>query len=256
MPRHAPKLLLGLALGSALSLPARAEQITVFAAASLKTALDQVAADWNASSDDQVVVSYAGSPVLAKQIQQGAPADIFISAAVEWMDLLQDQALIREDSRLDLLGNALVLVGHQSKDMPVTIGDDFDLATRLGSGKLAMALVDSVPAGVYGKQALVSLGQWEAVAANVAQADNVRAALALVATGEAPLGIVYATDAVAEPRVGGIGQFPADSHDPITYPTALTIDSNDAAGGFLDYLQGQAAGQTFTVQGFTLTHDG
>ncbi|MDN5568688.1 MAG: molybdate ABC transporter substrate-binding protein [Paracoccus sp. (in: a-proteobacteria)] len=256
MSRLVPRFSLGLVTGLALALPVHAEQITVFAAASLKTALDQVADDWNASSDDQVVVSYAGSSGLAKQIQQGAPADIFVSAAVEWMDLLQDQALIRVDSRVDLLGNALVLVGFQSKEAPVSIGSGFDLATRLGSGKLAMALVDSVPAGVYGKQALVSLGQWDAVAANVAQTDNVRAALALVATGEAPLGIVYATDAVAEPKVGVIGQFPQDSHDPITYPAALTADSNEAAGDFLDYLQGQTAEQAFVAQGFTLARDG
>ena len=252
MTRLAPKLTLGVVLALACATPMRAEQITVFAAASLKTALDRVADDWNAMSDDTVVVSYAGSSALAKQIQQGAPADIFISAAVDWMDLLQDQELILPDSRVDLLGNSLVLIGGQGAK-PVTLAPDFDLSGLLGQGKLAMALVDSVPAGVYGKQSLLSLGLWQGVAANVAQADNVRAALALVASGEAPLGIVYATDAAAEPDVAVIGRFPEDSHDPITYPAALVADSSHSqARDFLDHLQGDQAGGVFEAEGFTV----
>ncbi|MEO1909670.1 MAG: molybdate ABC transporter substrate-binding protein [Paracoccus sp. (in: a-proteobacteria)] len=252
MTRLAPKLTLGVVLVLACATPMRAEQITVFAAASLKTALDRVADDWNAMSDDTVVVSYAGSSALAKQIQQGAPADIFISAAVDWMDLLQDQDLILPDSRVDLLGNSLVLIGGQGAK-PVTLAPDFDLSGLLGQGKLAMALVASVPAGVYGKQSLLSLGLWQGVAANVAQADNVRAALALVASGEAPLGIVYATDAAAEPDVAVIGRFPDDSHDSITYPAALVADSSHPrARDFLDHLQGDQAGGVFEAEGFTV----
>jgi molybdate transport system substrate-binding protein len=251
------RLSLGFVTGLTLSLPVHAEQITVFAAASLKTALDKVATEWNAVSDDQVVVSYAGSAALAKQIQQGAPADIFISAAVEWMDLLQDQDMIVADSRRDLLGNLLVLVGFQAPDAPVTIDSDFDLAGRLAGGKLAMGLVTSVPAGVYGKQSLDHLGLWDSINSNVAQADNVRAALALVATGEAPLGIVYATDAVAEPKVGVVGTFPADSHDPIVYPAAVTADSaHYGAADFLNYLHQDSANAVFAGQGFTVIgHD-
>ncbi|WP_378944143.1 molybdate ABC transporter substrate-binding protein [Paracoccus sp. R86501] len=246
------KLTVGVVMALAFAAPLHAEQITVFAAASLKTALDRIADEWNATAQDQVVVSYAGSSALAKQIQQGAPADIFISAAVDWMDLLQDQDLIAPDSRIDLLGNDLVLIGGQG-DQPVDLGPGFDLPGLLGQGKLAMALVDSVPAGVYGKQALSSLGLWEGVSGNVAQADNVRAALALVASQEAPLGVVYATDAAAEPEVAVIGHFPDDSHDPITYPAALVADSrHPQAQGFLDYLMGRDAGQVFAGQGFTL----
>lgn len=258
MPRPAPRLLLGSVTGFLLAMPVHAEDITVFAAASLKTALDQAVAEWNMDAKEQVVVSYAGSSALAKQIQQGAPADVFISAAVEWMDLLQQQDLIRADSRVDLLGNSLVLIAYQAENSDATIGPDFDLTAKLNGGKLAMALVDSVPAGVYGKQSLSSLGLWDAVKDNVAQADNVRAALALVATGEAPLGVVYATDAVAEPDVGVIGKLPADSHDPIVYPAALISDSSNAgAESFLEYLRGDVAGQAFSGQGFTvIAHDG
>ena len=248
----ATKLAFGVITALAFAAPLRAEQITVFAAASLKTALDRVADDWNAGAQDQVVVSYAGSSALAKQIQQGAPADIFISAAVDWMDLLQDQDLIAADSRVDLLGNSLVLIGGRG-DAPVDLGADFDLPGLLGQGKLAMALVDSVPAGVYGKQALESLGLWDGVAAKVAQADNVRAALALVASQEAPFGVVYATDAAAEPRVATIGRFPDDSHDPIIYPAALIAEGgHPQVQAFLDHLMGRDAGLVFKEQGFTL----
>ncbi|RJE81728.1 molybdate ABC transporter substrate-binding protein [Paracoccus sp. JM45] len=253
MSGYAYGVSLGLMAGLAFAAPAQAENITVFAAASLKTALDQIAVDWNADADDKVVVSYAGSSALAKQIQQAAPADIFISASVEWMDLLQEQDLIRADSRTDLLGNSLVMIGYQAGNSDAVLDRDFDLSGRLGGGKLAMAFVDSVPAGVYGKQALTSLGLWDKVQDVVAQADNVRAALALVAIGEAPLGIVYATDAIAEPRVGIIGTLPAESHDPIIYPAALTTDSdNSDAISFLDYLHSDAATAVFEGQGFSV----
>jgi molybdate transport system substrate-binding protein len=242
-----------LALGPALA-PGRAgaEDITVFAAASLKNALDAVAADWSAETGNEAVISYAGSSALAKQIEQGAPADIFISASTDWMDALAGGGHIREGTREDLLGNTLVLIAHGTGAAPVEIGPGLDLASMLGDGRLAMALVDSVPAGVYGKAALSSLGLWESAAPKVAQADNVRAALALVATGEAPMGIVYRTDAKAEDDVTVVGTFPADSHKPIVYPAAVTTESADpeTAAAFLDYLAGEEARPAFEAEGF------
>jgi molybdate transport system substrate-binding protein len=239
-----------LALGPAC---AGTAEITVFAAASLKTALDEIVAGWEAGAGNEITVSYAGSPALARQIEQGAPADIFISASRDWMDALAAGGHIRDETRRDLLGNALVLIAHGDA-APVEIGPGFDLAGMLGDGRLAMALVDGVPAGVYGKAALSSLGVWEAVAPKVAQADNVRAALALVATGEAPLGIVYRTDAAAEAGVTVVGTFPPESHPPIVYPAAVTAESADpeAATGFLDYLSGAQARAAFERQGFVV----
>lgn len=229
---------------------AHADEITVFAAASLKTALDQIAADWQKAHGDTVVISYAGSSKLAKQIQEGAPADLFISASSDWMDAVEKSGDIDTATREDLLGNTLVLVGHGSP----AAGAVADLPKLLGDGKLAMALVDSVPAGQYGKQALEKLGLWSTVESHVAQADDVRAALKLVATGEAPLGIVYGSDAVAEKGVGVVATFPADSHTPITYPAAVTksADTPEAAA-FLKALKAEPARGIFEAQGFTVT---
>ncbi|MDQ7260734.1 molybdate ABC transporter substrate-binding protein [Paracoccus sp. PS-1] len=234
----------------ALAPAAQADEITIFAAASLKDALDEIAADWQRSHDDTVAISYAGSSQLAKQIQEGAPADLFISASTDWMDVVQESGDIDPATRKDLLGNTLVLVGTgKPAEAPVT-----ELPALLGDGKLAMALVDSVPAGQYGKAALTSLGLWDQVESQVAQTDNVRAALKLVATGEAPLGIVYGSDAVAEPGVGVVATFPADSHDKITYPGAVTraADTPQAAA-FLDSLSQEPAKSIFESQGFTVT---
>ncbi len=242
-------LLAALVIGTAA--PALADDITVFAAASLKTALDRIAAEWQAQGGAPVVVSYAGSSALTRQLQHGAPADIFISASKDWMDAVQKDGLVRDHSRRDLLGNSIVLIGH-GQGAPVEISPALDLAGMLKGGYLAMALVDSVPAGVYGKASLESLGLWDSVSAQVAQADSVRAALALVSTGEAPLGIVYATDAAAEDAVSVLGRFPADSHSPITYPVALMKDAGDGAQAFLDYLSGPGARAAFAGQGFTV----
>lgn len=243
--------LLALAL-AALPLPALADDVVVFAAASLKTALDEVAAGFTAETGHAVTISYAGSNQLAAQIIEGAPADIFISAAVNWMDEVENAGAVVEGTRSNLLGNTLVLVAAGEAD-PVEIVPGFDLAGLLGDEKLAMALVDSVPAGQYGKAALESLGIWEAVEPNVAQADNVRAALALVATGEAPYGIVYATDAAAEPGVSVIGTFPADTHPEILYPAALLTEAADEADrAFFDALSGDAADAIFAEQGFAI----
>ncbi|MBI1220889.1 MAG: molybdate ABC transporter substrate-binding protein [Rhodobacteraceae bacterium] len=237
---------------TALPAPAQAGQITVFAAASLKTALDQIAADWTTDTGNTAVVSYAGSSQLARQIQQGAPADLFLSADEAWMDTLDKAGLIQTATREDLLGNALVLVAPKAAAAPLAIAKGFDLAGMLGDNHVAMALVDSVPAGKYGKAALTSLGVWDAVAPKVAQSDNVRAALALVATGEAPFGIVYATDAAAEPRVAVVGTFPEDSHPPIIYPAALTKTAQGPAADFQHYLSGAKAVAVFAQQGFTV----
>lgn len=233
---------------------AEAGNPVVFAAASLKNALDDAAALYVESTGKAVTLNYAGSSTLAKQIEQAAPADIFFSANIDWMDYLEERGLIDKDSRVTLLGNAIVLVAPKESDAAIDIGPNMPLAELLGNdGHLAMANVDSVPAGLYGKAALEHLGVWDAVADRVVQADNVRSALAFVASGEAPLGIVYATDAAAEPAVRIVGTFPADSHPPILYPVALTASSENAgAASFLDFLKSDAARPAFEKQGFVL----
>lgn len=233
-----------------LATPAFADEVVVFAAASLKNALDPIAADFQTATGHTVTISYAGSNALAKQIIEGAPADIFLSAATNWMDEVEKAALTT--TRKDLLGNTLILIAHGKDAAAVEITPQLDLPTLLNSGKLSMAMVDSVPAGQYGKEALQSLGLWDAVAPSVAQSENVRAALALVAQGEAPLGIVYGSDAVAEDNVTVLGTFPADSHKPITYPAALLTNAQDDADrAFFDALSAPAAAAIFTAQGFT-----
>lgn len=237
-----------------LAAPAGAARIDVMAAASLRTALDRIAAAWEGRTGDDIRIAYAGSPQLARQIEQGAPADIFISAAPAWMDYLDQRRLTDAATRLDLLGNRLVLIAAGGDAAPVDLAPGLDLARMLGDGRLAMALFDSVPAGVYGKAALTSLGLWDAVRPKVAQAENVRAALALVATGEASYGIVYATDARAQPGVTVVATFPADSHPPITYPAALTAaGAGDAqARAFFDALRQPAARAVFEAEGFAV----
>lgn len=229
------------------ALPAHAEQINVFAAASLKTALDQIAADWTAETGDEVLISYGGSSALARQIIEGAPSDLFISASIKWMDEIEKAGLVQAGSRKDLLGNTLILIAH-GKAEPIT-ELPADPVAMLKGGKLAMALVDAVPAGQYGKQSLESLGLWTALEPHVAQADNVRAALQLVATGAAPYGVTYASDAIASPEVTAVYTFPEDSHDPITYPAALTSES-PAAKAFLDELSSAEATGIFKANGF------
>jgi molybdate transport system substrate-binding protein len=239
----------------ATTITAKADDVTVFAAASLATALAEIAPPFEAETGDTLVIVLAGSSALARQIQQGAPADIFISASTDWMDTIAADGLIEAGGRFDLLGNQLVLIGHGSKD-PVMIDANLDLAALLGGGRLAMALVDSVPAGIYGKAALENLGLWDGVAPWVAQSDNVRAALAFVATGEAPLGIVYATDAAAQDNVSIIGTFPADSHPPIIYPVAdLANRDFPAENRFVAYLRGPVAQAAFARQGFRVLVD-
>lgn len=252
MPRLSSTIL-AVPLALAVALPVFAEDVVVFAAASMKTALDPVAADFQAATGNRVTVSYAGSNALAKQILEGAPADIYISASVQWMDEVEKGGEVQDGMREDLLGNSLVLIAHDPDAQPVELNPAADLPALLAGGKLAMAMVDSVPAGQYGKEALTSLGLWDGVAPSVAQADNVRAALALVATGEAPYGIVYATDAAAEPKVHVVGTFPADTHKAITYPAALLKNAADPADkAFFEALSADAADEVFRAQGFTI----
>lgn len=244
---------LAAALLSALPLAAQAEELVVFAAASLKNAMDEIAPAFEAQTGHEVTVSLAGSSALARQIQQGAPADVFISANEAWMDTLEEDGLLAPGSRGDLLRNSIVLIAHGTEAAPVEITPALDLPALLGDGRLAMALVDAVPAGIYGKAALENLGLWDRALPQVAQADNVRAALALVSTGEAPLGIVYATDAAADDNVSVIGTFPEDSHPPIVYPVAGLAGRDSAAGAaFLDYLHGPEARAAFETQGFVM----
>ncbi|MEQ8902308.1 MAG: molybdate ABC transporter substrate-binding protein [Roseovarius sp.] len=250
--------ILSLALGLATLAPsgARAEGVTVFAAASLTNAMAEIETGFEALTSHDLAISLAGSSALARQIQQGAPADVFISANPGWMDALEADGLIAQGTRRDLLRNSLVLIAHDALHPMVKIGPDMDLAAMLGDGRLAMALVEAVPAGIYGKAALENLGQWQAVAPRVAQSNNVRGALALVALGEAPYGIVYATDAAAEDAVSVIGTFPAGTHPPIVYPVAgIAGREGPAQSALLDYLQGAEARAAFARQGFAVIAD-
>jgi molybdate transport system substrate-binding protein len=246
-------LAVGAALATAQSATADDSKVLVFAAASLKNALDKVNAACEAEVGEQATISYAATSALAKQIEEGAPADVFFSADLDWMKKLSGKQLIKADSEKELLGNEIVLVVPAASTATATVGPNFDLAGVLAGGKLAMANVDSVPAGKYGKASLEKLGVWEAVSGQVAQAENVRAALALVATGEAAAGIVYATDASAETKVKVIGTFPADSHPPIVYPVAQTAGSKDEnTSAFLACLASPKAADIFKAEGFTV----
>jgi molybdate transport system substrate-binding protein len=226
--------------------------IVVFAAASLKNAFDEIATGWTAKSGVEVKTSYAASSALAKQIEEGAPAELFISADLDWMDYVEKKNLVQAGTRGNLLGNAIVLVAPKDWTKgDVKIEPNFPLAALLGDGRLAIANVAAVPAGKYGKAALEKLDVWNSVTSKVAEAENVRAALALVARGEAPLGIVYRTDAAAEPGVKIVGTFPEDSHPPIVYPAALLVNSKGArADEFLRYLTGSEARAAFEKNGF------
>jgi molybdate transport system substrate-binding protein len=243
-----------LVAGTGLSAGAAAQDVVVFAAASLKDALDAVDASWQKDSGKHATISYAASSALAKQIESGAPADVFISADLDWMDYLDQKKQVAPGSRHDLLGNSLVLIAPaDSNPAPVDIKPDFPLAKLLNGGKLAMADPNAVPAGKYGKAALTKLGVWDAVAGSVAAAENVRACLLLVARGEAPYGIVYKTDATIEPKVKIVGTFPAGSHPAIIYPIGLTVSSkNPDAAGFIAYLSTPAATKLFDHYGFTV----
>jgi molybdate transport system substrate-binding protein len=225
--------------------------LTVFAAASMKNALDDIDAAFTAKTGVKVNASYAASSQLAKQIEQGAPADIFVSADTDWMDYAIGKKTINEPTRVNLLGNSIVLIAPKdSKIDNVTIGQGFDLAKLAGDGKIATGDVKSVPVGKYAKAALEKLGAWSAAEPKFAMAESVRAALTLVARGEAALGIVYSTDAKVEPGVKIVGTFPADSHPPIIYPVAATSTAKPEANAYLDYLRSSAAKAVLEKYGF------
>jgi molybdate transport system substrate-binding protein len=252
--RWITSLLLLIAQPFAFSI-ARAEpgDVVVFAAASLKSVLDEISTQWQTESGKHTTISYAASSALAKQIENGAPADIFISADLDWMDYLAKKDLIKAASRSNLLGNRLVLIAPQDSTAKIEIVPNFELARLLGDGRLALADTNAVPAGKYAKSALEKLGVWTSVHDKIAQAENVRAALILVARQEAPLGIVYQTDAISEPKVKVLATFPTDSHPPIIYPAAqLATSTNADAAAFLVYLKSAKAKALFEKQGFSV----
>ena len=249
-----PVLFTAFLILSAALQPASAEDktLTVFAAASMKNALDDIDAAFTAKTGVKVNASYAASSTLAKQIEQGAPADIFVSADTDWMDYAVGKKNINESTRVNLLGNSIVLIAPKdSKIDTVTIGPGFDLAKLAGDGKIATGDVKSVPVGKYAKAALEKLGAWSAAEPKFAMAESVRAALTLVARGEAAIGIVYSTDAKVEPGVKVIGTFPTDSHPPIIYPVAATSTAKPEANAYLDYLRSSVAKAVLEKYGFT-----
>ncbi|HKU86391.1 MAG TPA: molybdate ABC transporter substrate-binding protein [Casimicrobiaceae bacterium] len=232
---------------------ALAADVLVFGAASLKEALDEQAKRFAESTGDKVTVSYAASSALARQIANGAPADLFISADLDWMDYLDERKLLRPNTRIELLRNALVLIAPAASGTKLAIRPGFPLAEALGRERLAMADPDIVPAGKYGRRALERLGVWSSVEQRVARAENVRAVLALVSRGEAPFGIVYATDARADKGARIVDTFPADSHPAIVYPAAIVAASaSPAAKPLLDYLQSAAARPVWERYGFRM----
>lgn len=240
---------------AALAAPAARAQdttLTVFAAASMKNAVDDINAAFTRATNIKVTASYAASSALARQIESGAPADLFASADLDWMDYVAQRNLIKADTRTNLLGNKLVLIAPKdSRIGNVTIGQGFDLAGLAGNGRIAAGDVRAVPAGKYAKAALEKLGSWTAAESKFAMAENVRAALVLVGRGEAVLGIVYETDAKVEPNVKIVGRFPEDSHPAITYPVALTANAKPAAVRYLNFLRSSAAKEVFEKYGFS-----
>jgi len=239
--------------GVASTSRAQDTSILVFAAASMKDSLDSADAAFSKARGIKVTASYAASSALMKQIEGGAPADVFISADVDWMDYGSKNKLIKDDTRVNLLGNQLVLIAAKdSSQGPVTIGPGFDLAKLAGDGRITTGDVRAVPVGLYAKAALEKLGAWGAAEPKMAMTENVRVALTLVARGEAKLGIVYATDAKVEPGVKVIGTFPDDSHAPIIYPVAATKESKPQATQYIDFLRSNAAKAIFESYGFTV----
>jgi molybdate transport system substrate-binding protein len=241
-------------LGFFLPGAARAQDttLTVFAAASMKNAVDDINAEFTKQTGVKVTASYAASSALAKQIESGAPADVFASADLEWMDYVAQKKLIKDDTRMSLLGNRLVLIAPKdSKIGDVTIGQGFDLAKLAGDGRIATGDVKAVPVGKYAKAALEKLGSWSAAEPKFAMAENVRAALTLVGRGEAALGIVYETDAKVEPNVKIVGKFPEDSHPAIVYPVAATSTAKPDAAKYVAFLRSSTAKAIFEKYGFT-----
>lgn len=244
-------LLGGLGLAAAPASALAAPALTVFAAASLQESLTAAADAWKARSATEVKLSFGASSAMARQIGQGAPADLFLSADLEWMDWLAERKLIVPASRRNLLANSLVLIAPAGSKTSIRIGKGMPLAKALGAGRLAVADTTAVPAGKYARASLTALGVWGSVEKKLLPAENVRAALAYVSRGEAPMGVVYATDAKADPKVRVVGTFPASTHPAIVYPGAVTAGSrNPAAARFLGWLQGPEASAIFRRYGF------
>jgi molybdate transport system substrate-binding protein len=252
--RHLLASFIAAGLATALARPAAAQEksITVFAAASMKNALDDIHAAFTKATGIKVTASYAASSALARQIEQGAPADVFASADLEWMDYGSTKKTIKDATRVNLLGNKLVVIAPKdSKITEVKVGSGPELANAIGDGRIATGEVNSVPVGKYAKSALEKLGTWSSVEKKFAMGDNVRAAMALVSRGEAVLGIVYETDAKVDPNVKIVGVFPADSHQPITYPIAATANAKPEAAAYLNFLRSGIAKAVFEQYGFT-----
>lgn len=253
--RYAVRLLAVACLMITASLPATAQEksLTVFAAASLKNALDDINAAYTAKTGIKVAASYAASLALAKQLEQGAPADMFASADIEWMEYATQKKSIKDGTRVDLLGNKLVLIAPKDTDIStVQIGPGFDLATLAGDGRIATGDVASVPVGKYAKAALEKLGSWNAAQGKFAMAENVRTALTLVARKEAVLGIVYETDAKVEPGVKIVAAFPQDAYPPVIYPFALTATAKPETADYLAFVRSAASKTIFEKYGFTV----
>lgn len=229
---------------------APSQDILVFAAASLTNVLDEIGAAYTQQTRQTVKFSYAASSALARQLEAGARADVFFSADLEWMDYVQARGLIDRTTRRNVLGNRLALVAPADSKIELKIAPGFALAAALGNGRLATGDPESVPVGKYARSALTSLGVWNDVADRLVRADNVRSALAFIARGETPLGIVYETDAKVERRVRVVDFFPADSHSPIVYPVAVTASARPAARQFIDFLQSAPAQEAFKKYGF------
>ncbi|MDB6089010.1 MAG: molybdenum transporter molybdenum-binding protein ModA [Gammaproteobacteria bacterium] len=230
--------------------------VLVFAAASLTNVLDELSTAFTGQTKVPVKSSLAASSVLAKQIEAGAPADVFFSADLDWMDYLEQRKLLKPGSRHDVAGNRLVLIAPADSRVTVKIVNGVDLAPALGpQGRIATGDPDSVPVGKYARAALQKLGAWDKVSGRIVRAESVRAALAFVARGEAPLGIVYRTDALAEKRVRIVAEFPQDTHPPITYPIAVTTHGGPAAQQFVDFTRAAAAAEIFRKYGFERPHE-
>jgi len=246
------RALLGAIACCAMTSAVAAQAPVVFAAASLRNALDEAAALYAARTGVRVTISYAGSAALARQIEAGAPADVFISADLAWMDYLEKKGLVHSATRRNLVGNRLVLVAPVREPQTLRIAPGFAIAQALGDGRIALAEPGSVPAGRYAKAAFEKLGVWDQISGRVVAAANVRAALALVARGEAPLGAVYQTDARAEPAVMVAGVFPDDTHPPIVYPIAALKDAGADAAPFIRFLTSRDAAAIFDKHGFAV----
>jgi molybdate transport system substrate-binding protein len=247
-------LVLLFSIAASASLPAaetKQAQILVFAAASLTNVLQDLGVAYEKTAAVQVRMSFDASSNLARQIEAGAPADVFFSADTQWMDYLQSRNLIQAATRQDVVGNQLVLIAPAQSQIELKIAPHFPLAAALGKGRLATGDPDSVPVGRYARSALTTLGVWDEVAERIARAENVRAALMYVGHGDAPLGIVYSSDALVDENVRVVDTFPANTHEPIVYPIALTKSAKDAAAGFVTYLVSPQGREVFVRYGFT-----